>query len=128
MTPNFNPRIAQLHPLTNARFLRSLARSLAKRTGDEYGYDYGQPSENITIRDCAISTPCAAVAVGSEMSGGVSNVSVSRLRLWDSTAGVHIKSGPGRGGYVRGRCVRACVRACVYVLQYVHNCCCRRTN
>ena len=70
--------------------------------GDEYGYDYGQPSENITIRDCVISTPCAAVAVGSEMSGGVSNVLVSGMRLWDSTAGVHIKSGPGRGGYVRG--------------------------
>jgi polygalacturonase len=69
---------------------------------DEYGYDYGQPSENITIRNVAISTPCAAIAVGSEMSGGVRQVTVSGARLWDSTAGVHVKSGPGRGGYVHG--------------------------
>ena len=68
---------------------------------DEYGYQYGRPSENITIRNCNISTPCAALAIGSEMSGGVSGVHVSNCHLWDSTAGVHIKSGPGRGGYVR---------------------------
>ena len=68
---------------------------------DEYGYQYGRPSENITIHNCNISTPCAALAIGSEMSGGVSDVHVSNCYLWDSTAGVHIKSGPGRGGYVR---------------------------
>ena len=68
---------------------------------DEYGYQYGRPSENITIRDCNISTPCAALAIGSEMSGGVKNVHVSNCYIWDSTAAVHIKSGPGRGGYVR---------------------------
>ena len=48
-----------------------------------------------------MSTPCAALAIGSEMSGGVRNVSVSDCFLHDSTAGIHIKSGAGRGGYVR---------------------------
>ena len=33
-------------------------------------------------------------------SDGVRDVRVSRCHLWDSTAGVHIKSGPGRGGFV----------------------------
>ena len=64
---------------------------------DEYGYEYGVPSEN---RDC-VMTPCAALAIGSEMSGGVRNVSVSDCFLHDSTAGIHIKSGAGRGGYAR---------------------------
>lgn len=59
------------------------------------------PSHNITIRDCQLSTPCAAFAIGSEMSGGVSDVHVSRCHMWDSTAGVHIKTGPGRGGEIR---------------------------
>lgn len=68
---------------------------------DEYGYDYGMPSHNITIRNCQLSTPCAAFAIGSEMSGGVFDVRVSDSRLWDSTAGVHIKTGPGRGGEIR---------------------------
>ena len=73
---------------------------IAVKSGwDEYGYDYGVPSENITIRDSHISSPCAAIAIGSEMSGGVANVTVMDSTQ-DSTAGVHIKNGPGRGGYV----------------------------
>ena len=76
--------------------------AIAIKSGwDEYGYEYSRPSQNITIRDCVLSTPCAAIAIGSEMSGGVSDVRVSNTHLWQSTAGVHIKSGAGRGGYVR---------------------------
>lgn len=82
-------------------YIRTGDDAIAIKSGwDEYGYSYGQPSQNVTIRDCVLSTPCAALAIGSEMSGGVSNVRVSRCHMWDSTAGVHIKSGAGRGGYV----------------------------
>jgi len=59
------------------------------------------PSHNITIRNCQLSTPCAAFAIGSEMSGGVYDVRVSNTHMWDSTAGIHIKTGPGRGGVIR---------------------------
>ena len=38
---------------------------------NEYGYQLNHSSMNITIRDCSITTPCAAVSIGSEMSGGV---------------------------------------------------------
>lgn len=34
------------------------------------------------------------------MSGGVRDVHVTHCHLWDSTAGVHVKTGVGRGGYV----------------------------
>ena len=67
---------------------------------NEYGYQLNHSSMNITIRDCGITTPCAAVSIGSEMSGGVKNVHISNCRLFNTTAGVHIKSGRGRGGYV----------------------------
>lgn len=35
------------------------------------------------------------------MSGGVSNVTVENLLVWNSRRGVRIKTAPGRGGYVR---------------------------
>lgn len=44
---------------------------------------------------------CAGVSIGSEMSGGVSNVTVENLHVWNSRRGVRIKTSPGRGGYVR---------------------------
>ena len=82
-------------------YIRTGDDGIAIKSGwDEYGYQYAMPSENITIRDCNISTPCAAIAIGSEMSGGVRDVHISNCHLSNATAGIHIKSGPGRGGYV----------------------------
>lgn len=43
----------------------------------------------------------AGVSIGSEMSGGVSNVTIENLHIWESRRGVRIKTAPGRGGYVR---------------------------
>ena len=42
----------------------------------------------------------AGVSIGSEMSGGVSNVLVENVHVWDSRRGVRIKTAPGRGAYV----------------------------
>ena len=85
-------------------YIRTGDDGIAMKSGwDEYGYDFlghGLPTQNVTIRNAIISTPCAAIAIGSEMSGGVRDVTVSNCTLWDSTAGVHIKSGRGRGGFV----------------------------
>lgn len=43
----------------------------------------------------------AGVSIGSEMSGGVSNVTVENLLVWSSRRAVRIKTAPGRGGYVQ---------------------------
>ncbi|RZR88526.1 hypothetical protein BHM03_00016123 [Ensete ventricosum] len=43
----------------------------------------------------------AGVSIGSEMSGGVSNVTVDNLIVWESRRGIRIKTAPGRGGYIR---------------------------
>ncbi|OVA08320.1 Glycoside hydrolase [Macleaya cordata] len=69
---------------------------------NQYGITYGRPSTNILIRNVVIrSMVSAGVSIGSEMSGGVSNVRVENLHVWNSRRGVRIKTSPGRGGYVR---------------------------
>lgn len=69
---------------------------------DQYGIAYGRPSSNILIRNVFIrSMVSAGVSIGSEMSGGVSDITVENLHVWDSRRAVRIKTSPGRGGYVR---------------------------
>lgn len=69
---------------------------------NQYGIAYGRPSKNIYIRNVAIrSMVSAGVSIGSEMSGGVSNITVENVLVWSSRRGVRIKTSPGRGGYVR---------------------------
>lgn len=46
------------------------------------------------------SVGSAGVSIGSEMSGGVSNVLVENVHVWDSRRGMRIKTAPGRGAYV----------------------------
>jgi len=68
---------------------------------DQYGISYGRPSANIIIQNVIIrSMVSAGVSIGSEMSGGVSNVLVENVHVWDSRRGVRIKTAPGRGAYV----------------------------
>ena len=62
----------------------------------------GIPSSNITIRNLTVISPTSAgVCIGSEMSGGVSNVYVSQSTFINCSTGIRIKTGRDRGGYVR---------------------------
>lgn len=75
---------------------------MAVKSGwDHYGISMGRPSWNITIRRISGTTPtCSGVGIGSEMSGGITNVTIEDLHVWDSAAGVRIKTDIGRGGYI----------------------------
>ncbi|XP_010271039.1 PREDICTED: probable polygalacturonase isoform X2 [Nelumbo nucifera] len=69
---------------------------------DEYGISYARPSSNIIIRRIAGQTSSSSgIAIGSEMSGGVSEVHAESLQFFNSKTGIRIKTSPGRGGYVR---------------------------
>ncbi|KAL0318993.1 UNVERIFIED_CONTAM: putative polygalacturonase [Sesamum angustifolium] len=59
---------------------------------DQYGIAYARPYQH---------SDTAGVSIGSEMSGGVSNVTLENLLVWNSKRGVRIKTTAGRGGYVR---------------------------
>ncbi|XVF48861.1 hypothetical protein PTKIN_Ptkin03bG0222400 [Pterospermum kingtungense] len=77
--------------------------AIAIKSGwDQYGIAYGRPSRNILIRNLVVrSMVSAGVSIGSEMSGGVSNVTVENLLVWSSRRAVRIKTAAGRGGYVK---------------------------
>ncbi|MED6126218.1 hypothetical protein PIB30_076195 [Stylosanthes scabra] len=77
--------------------------AIAIKSGwDQYGIAYGKPSKNIVIRNLVVrSNVSAGISIGSEMSGGVSNVTVENILAWNSRRAIRIKTAPGRGGYVR---------------------------
>lgn len=69
---------------------------------DEYGTAYARPSTNIIIhRVIGQTRTSAGITIGSEMSGGVSEVHAENLQFSNSSTGISIKTSPGRGGYVR---------------------------
>ncbi|KAH7387056.1 hypothetical protein KP509_16G002800 [Ceratopteris richardii] len=69
---------------------------------DEYGIAYGRPSSNIVIHRIAGDTRSSAgIALGSEMSGGISNVYVNGLVVSHASAGIRLKTSRGRGGYMK---------------------------
>ncbi|KAI5398896.1 hypothetical protein KIW84_064326 [Lathyrus oleraceus] len=68
---------------------------------DEYGISFGRPSTNIIIRRLTGRTTSAGISIGSEMSGGVSEVHAEDINIFDSRSAIRIKTSPGRGGYVK---------------------------
>ncbi|XP_073526496.1 uncharacterized protein [Phyllobates terribilis] len=74
---------------------------------DEYGISYGMPTKQLIIRRLTCISPTSAViALGSEMSGGIEDVRAEDILAINSESGVRIKSGAGRGGYVKDIYVR----------------------
>ncbi|XVF16986.1 hypothetical protein REPUB_Repub10bG0078000 [Reevesia pubescens] len=75
---------------------------IAVKSGwDQYGIRMARPSSNITVRRILGTTPtCSGVGIGSEMSGGIFNVTIEDMHIWNSAAGVRIKTDKGRGGYI----------------------------
>jgi polygalacturonase len=76
---------------------------------DCYGVAYAKPCVNITVRNITCSGRYAGVAIGSEMSGGVENVTVENCTFDGparQSAGPHIKTGQSRGGYVQNAIFR----------------------
>ncbi|XWS36019.1 hypothetical protein CRYUN_Cryun20dG0046200 [Craigia yunnanensis] len=69
---------------------------------DEYGISFARPNTNIIIRRLTgQNRNGSGIAIGSEMSGGVSEVYAENLYFFDSSTAIIIKTARGRGGYVR---------------------------
>ncbi|MGB7158857.1 MAG: glycoside hydrolase family 28 protein [Tepidisphaeraceae bacterium] len=67
---------------------------------DEPGRRRGVPCQNIAIRNCTVLHGHGGVTIGSEMSGGVRNVSVTNCLFRGTDIGLRFKTTRGRGGVV----------------------------
>ncbi|XP_044498699.1 probable polygalacturonase [Mangifera indica] len=69
---------------------------------DEYGIAYARPATDVHIRKVHLqSSSGSAIAFGSEMSGGISNVLVEKVHLYNSFNGIEFRTTKGRGGYIQ---------------------------
>lgn len=74
---------------------------------DQDGWRVARPSEDIVIRNCVFSgTTGGAVAIGSEMSGGVRNVFVDGFRMKQANHTLYFKANRDRGGMIRDIYIR----------------------
>jgi polygalacturonase len=71
------------------------------------GYFVGKPTRNLRITDCDF-VKGHSLAIGSEMSGGVSDVFIQDCKIGNLMHGLQIKATKDRGGYVRNVIVRDC--------------------
>ena len=91
---------------------------IAVKSGwDQYGYNFGMPTQDLIIRRLTcISPDSATIALGSEMSGGIKNVWAEDITAINTQSGIRIKTGIGRGGYVKDIYVR---RMTMKTMKYV---------
>lgn len=67
---------------------------------DYFGRSYGRPAKDIVFRNNVIGTG-HGITIGSEMSGGVQNVTFENIRMDHTGTGIRMKSMRGRGGEVK---------------------------
>ncbi len=67
---------------------------------DEQGRNRAQPTENVIVDNCKVFQGHGGFVVGSEMSGGVRNISVRNCQFLGTDVGLRFKSTRGRGGVV----------------------------
>ena len=63
---------------------------------DDAGIRYNVPVDGVIVRDSSFTSMSACVCVGSEMSGGASNISVHDVECVGTATGFYTKSSPGR--------------------------------
>jgi polygalacturonase len=67
---------------------------------NEDGRRRGRPCRNLIVDNCIVFHGHGGFVVGSEMSGGVQNISVTNCRFLGTDVGLRFKSCRGRGGVV----------------------------
>lgn len=67
---------------------------------DAQGRKRARPTENVIVNNCRVFQGHGGFVVGSEMSGGVRNISVSDCMFIGTDVGLRFKSNRGRGGVV----------------------------
>lgn len=73
---------------------------------DEDGRRRARPTVNVIIDNCKVFQGHGGFVVGSEMSGGVKNISVANCQFLGTDVGLRFKSKRGRGGVVENIYIR----------------------
>lgn len=73
---------------------------------DEDGRRRARPTINVIVDNCKVFQGHGGFVVGSEMSGGVKNISVSNCQFLGTDVGLRFKSTRGRGGVVENIYIR----------------------
>ncbi|VFQ68027.1 unnamed protein product [Cuscuta campestris] len=124
LAPTRSPNTDGINPdsCTNTRiqdcYIVSGDDCIAVKSGwDEYGISYAMPTKQLLIRRVTCVSPTsAAIALGSEMSGGIEDVRAEDIVAIDTESAVRIKTAVGRGAYVKGIYVR---RVTMRTMKYV---------
>ena len=86
--------------IVNSRFDVGDDGICIKSGKDEDGRKRGVACENVIVDGCTVFKGHGGFVVGSEMSGGVKNISVSNCQFLGTDVGLRFKSKRGRGGVV----------------------------
>ena len=72
-----------------------------KSGSDEDGRRIAKPTKNILIENNFIKNAHGAVVIGSEMTGGVQDITIKNIKIEKADIGLRLKTRPGRGGFIR---------------------------
>ena len=86
--------------IVNSRFDAGDDGICIKSGKDADGRRRGRPCENVVVDGCTVFAGHGGFVVGSEMSGGVRNISVKDCQFVGTDVGLRFKSTRGRGGIV----------------------------
>jgi polygalacturonase len=97
------PQDSTQNVVLDANYIQTGDDCYALKSGwDAFGYTYGVPTTNVTISNGYCESPTSAgICIGSEMSGGVSNIRVWNMSIVNTGFAFRLKTGVGRGGYIR---------------------------
>jgi polygalacturonase len=99
-----DPEMSQNILIENCVFDQGDDAIAIKSGSNQDAWRLNTPSKNIVIRNCVVKNGHQLVALGSELSGGIENVSVTNCRVVDGAKLNHllfIKTNERRGGYVK---------------------------
>lgn len=94
--------------IENCRFDQGDDGIALKSGRDAEGRRIGIPTENVVVRNCWFGHCHGMLAIGSELSGGIRNVTFTGCQVMNCGAMVRIKTTPTRGGFVEDVLVRDC--------------------
>ncbi|MCD7907255.1 MAG: glycoside hydrolase family 28 protein [Clostridium sp.] len=86
--------------VVNTRFDTGDDGICIKSGKDAEGRERAMPTENVIVDNCVVFKAHGGFVVGSEMSGGARNISVSNCKFMGTDVGLRFKSKRGRGGVV----------------------------